>query len=198
MDLLARDEVRSSFFIQGRWAEAWPQTARRIADDGHLVGNHSHYHARMPLLSTPGLRSDIATAQAAVIEATGVDPRPWFRCPFGAGASDERVQRQVRAAGYRHVGWHVAGIDWPVDRTGADVEASIVKGALLHGDGCVILLHNWPDRTEQALPGAVRRLRDAGASFVRIDELPLDDLPEREVSDAVWEPGLGRVPPSRA
>jgi peptidoglycan/xylan/chitin deacetylase (PgdA/CDA1 family) len=193
LDLLARDDVPSTFFIQGRWAEAFPATARRIADGGHLVGNHSHYHARMPLLSARGLRSDIATAQAAVIEATGIDPRPWFRCPFGAGASDERVQRQVRAAGYRHVGWHVAGIDWPADRTGDDVEASIVDGAMRHGDGAVVLLHSWPDRTELAIPGAVRRLRDAGASFVRIDALPLAELPEREVPDAAAD-----LPPSRA
>ena len=198
LDLLARDDVRSTFFVQGRWAEAYPETARRIVEGGHLVGNHSHYHARMNLLSARGLRADIAAAQAAVIDATGVDPRPWFRCPFGAGAGDERVQRQVRAAGYRHVGWNVAGVDWPVERSGSDVEASIVDGALRHRDGCVVLLHTWPDRTEAAIPGAVQRLRDAGATFVRIDELPLAGLPEIEVPDAAVEQDAGGVPPSQA
>src|SRR5512138_1341071 len=111
LDLLAAGAVPATFFIQGRWAEAYPATARRIPREGHLVGSHSHYHARMPLLNVRGLRSDLAAAQEAVIDATGVDPRPWFRCPFGAGASDARVQRLVREAGYRHVGWHVAGID---------------------------------------------------------------------------------------
>lgn len=196
LDLLAGDNVRATFFIQGRWAEAYPETARRIADGGHLIGNHSHYHARMNLLSARGLRSDIAAAQAAVIDATGVDPRPWFRCPFGAGAADQRVQKEVRGAGYRHVGWNVAGIDWPVERTGPEVEAAIVDGAIHHGDGCVVLLHAWPDRTEAAIPGVVRRLRDAGAEFVGIDELPLDGVPETEVSDAIWEPELAVVPPS--
>jgi peptidoglycan/xylan/chitin deacetylase (PgdA/CDA1 family) len=188
LDLLVRDGVRSTFFVQGRWAEAYPETARRIPDEGHLVGNHSHYHARMPLLSVRGLRSDIAAAEAAVSDATGVDPRPWFRCPFGAGAGDQRVQQIVRAAGYRHVGWHVAGIDWPVERTGADVEEQIVAGALAKGDGCVVLLHTWPDRTEGAIPGAVRRLREAGAEFVRIDELPSAMVPESEVGDLAFAP----------
>lgn len=192
LDLLARDGVRATYFVQGRWAEAYPVTARRVVEGGHLVGSHSHYHARMPLLSASGLRSDIAAAQAAIIDATGVDPRPWFRCPFGSGAGDQRVQREIRAAGYRHVGWHVAGIDWPVERSGADVEAAIVDGTLRHGDGCVVLLHAWPDRTEGAIAGTVRRLRDAGATFVRIDELPRDGLPESDVSDAIW------VPPSPA
>lgn len=192
LDLLARDDVRSTFFVQGRWAEAYPATARRIVDGGHLVGSHSHYHARMPLLSARGLRSDIGAAQEAVADATGVDPRPWFRCPFGTGAGDQRVQHEIRQAGYRHVGWHVAGVDWPAERTGAEVETATVAGALHHGDGCVVLLHAWPDRTEAAIPGVVKRLRDAGATFVRIDELPIDRLPETDASDAI------DVPPPRA
>jgi peptidoglycan/xylan/chitin deacetylase (PgdA/CDA1 family) len=192
LDALAALDVRATFFVQGRWAEAYPATARRIAEEGHLVGSHSHYHARMPLLSAHGLRSDIAAAQEAVIDATGVDPRPWFRCPFGAGAGDKRVQRFIREAEYRHVGWHVAGVDWPIERSGADVERAVVDGARIHGDGCVVLLHTWPDRTEAALPGMVRRLRGEGAELVRIDELPLELVPETEVSDAVF------VPPSPA
>ena len=194
LDLLAHDAVRATFFVQGRWAEAYPRTARRIPDEGHLVGSHSHYHARMPLLTARGLRSDLAAAQAAVLDATGVDPRPWFRCPFGAGASDARVQRFVREAGYRHVGWHVAGIDWPVERTGSEVEEQIVTGVLAHGDGAVVLLHTWPDRAEAAVPGVVRRLQEAGAEFVRIDELPDALVPEIEVADAVFVAPAPAVP----
>ena len=190
LDLLAADGVRATFFVQGRWAEAYPATARRIADEGHLVGSHSHYHARMPLLNARGLRSDIGDARDAIEAATGMDPRPWFRCPFGAGAGDARVQRFVREAGYRHVGWHVAGIDWPAERTGRAVEEDIVAGVLAHGDGSVVLLHTWPDRTEDALPGVLRRLREAGGDFVRVDELPDTMIPETEVADP------GRVPPA--
>jgi peptidoglycan/xylan/chitin deacetylase (PgdA/CDA1 family) len=183
LDALDRHGTRATFFIQGRWAEAYPETARRIPDGGHLVGNHSHYHARMVLLSARGLRADIGAARDAIIDATGVDPRPWFRCPFGSGVGDQRVQSFVREAGYRHVGWHVAGIDWPVERTGAEVEEDVVSGAIAHGDGCVVLLHSWPDRTEHALEGIIRRIRDAGGEFVRVDELAF--VPEDEVPDAV-------------
>ena len=177
LDALARHGARATFFIQGRWAEAYPDLARRIASDGHLVGNHSHYHARMPLLTAAGLRSDIAASEAAIRAATGIDPKPWFRCPFGAGSTDARVQAAVAAAGYRHVGWDVAGEDWPPERTGADVEESVVSGCLAHGDGAVVLLHAWPDRTEDAIDGMVTRLRAAGAELVRLDELPIDRVP---------------------
>ena len=188
LDTLDRQGVRATFFVQGRWAEAYPETARRIAESGHVVGNHSHYHVRMPLLSAHGLRSDIREARRAIIESMGVDPLPWFRCPFGAGASDQRVQAIVHEAGYRHVGWHVAGIDWPTERTAALVEESVTGGALRHGDGCVVLLHTWPDRTEQALDGIITRLRDAGATFVGIDALP--DLPSEHVPDAAFDAGM--------
>jgi peptidoglycan/xylan/chitin deacetylase (PgdA/CDA1 family) len=175
IDLLGRDAARATFFIQGRWAEAYPAVARSIANAGHLVGNHSHYHARMPLLTDAGLRADVNDAETAIRDATGSDPRPWFRCPFGSGADDERVQASIQAAGYRHVGWHLAAMDWEPDRAGPAIEADVVDGVLAHGDGAVVLFHTWPNGTLAAMPGILRRLRAAGASFVGIDEL--DTLP---------------------
>ena len=175
LEMLAREGITATFFIQGRWAQAHPEVARSVAAGRHLVGNHSHYHARMPLLSDAGLAEDIADAGEAIEDATGVDPHPWFRCPFGAGAVDARVQAAVTAAGYRHVGWHVAAEDWEPARDGATIEADLVAGTLACGDGTVILLHAWPRSMLDAMPGTIARLRDAGARFVRIDEL--DEVP---------------------
>ena len=45
----------------------------------------------MPLLSDDGLDQDLSDGQAAIVAATGSDPRPWFRCPFGDGHDDPRV-----------------------------------------------------------------------------------------------------------
>lgn len=175
LETLSHEGVTATFFIQGRWAEAYPAVARSVADAGHLVGNHSHYHARMPLLTDDGLREDIADAGHAIEDATGIDPRPWFRCPFGAGSTDSRVLDALAAAGYRHVGEDVAAEDWEPFRTGAAIEADLVAGTLAHGDGTVVLLHAWPRATLDALPGTIARLRDAGARFIRIDEL--DEVP---------------------
>ena len=177
LEELDRLEVPATFFVQGRWAEAYPTTARRIAEGGHLVGSHSHYHARMHLLSDAGLREDIADAERHLIEQVGVDPKPWFRCPFGAGSDDPRVQAAVAEAGYRHVGWHVAGEDWPPDRTGQAVAETVVDGSIRHGDGAIVLLHTWPDRTLAGLITMVGRLRDAGAELVRVDDLDPATIP---------------------
>ena len=171
LDALARRGIRATFFIQGRWAETYPSAVARIVDDGHLVGNHSHYHARMPLLTDEGLADDLADASVAIEAAAGVSPRPWFRCPFGAGVDDERVLAAAASAGYRHVGWHVAADDWEPARGADGIEREIVDGTLAHGDGAVVLLHAWPTAMLEAFEPIVTRLLDADARFVGIDEL---------------------------
>ena len=104
LDALDTERVPASFFVQGRWAEAYPELARSIGERGHLIGNHSFYHARMPLLSATGLSSDVRAAERAIIATTGIDPRPWFRCPFGAGSDDPGV------AGGDHPAWLSRGV----------------------------------------------------------------------------------------
>jgi peptidoglycan/xylan/chitin deacetylase (PgdA/CDA1 family) len=170
-------QAPSTFFVQGRWSEAEPATTSRIADDGHLIGNHSHYHARMTLLSDEGIRADVEAADAAVSEVTGLPTTPWFRCPFGDGRDDPRVQGLLDDLGYRNVHWHVVVDDWEPWRSAEDIAHDVLDGAERHGDGTVVLLHTWPDRTAEALPMIVDGLRARGADLVRVDDLPEDLVP---------------------
>ena len=170
LDVLAGAGIRATFFVQGRWAEAYPGTARRIADEGHLIGNHSHHHARMPLLLDRGLQEDMDAARDAIVRATGRDPRPWFRCPWGAGDEDPRVLAALTAAGYRHVGWHVQVEDWEPTRTPQAIAADAIDGIRRHGDGTVLLLHTWPGGTVDALPRVLDDLPD-GTRFITVDAL---------------------------
>lgn len=177
IETLGAAHAPATFFLQGRWSEAEPAMARRIADEGHLVGNHSHYHARMTLLSDSGIRADVEEAGAAVSAATGVTTRPWFRCPFGDGFDDPRVVDLLGALGYRNVHWHVVLEDWEPWRTADDIARDAIEGAERHGDGAVVLLHTWPVRTADALPAILDGLRARGSDLVRIDDLPEAGLP---------------------
>ena len=171
LDTLAAAHVRATVFVQGRWAKAYPDLARRIAEDGHLVGHHSHYHVRMPLLSDAGIAADLIDGAESIVETTGVDPRPWFRCPFGAGHDDMRVLRAIEGLGYRDVHWDVELQDWEPWRTGAAIAADAIAGVREHGDGAVVLLHTWPGGTAEALPAMIAGLRDLGATFATLDGL---------------------------
>ena len=168
---LAATGTTASFFVQGRWAEAFPGLARSIADGGHLVGNHSHYHVRMPLLSARGLATDVRAAERAIRRATGRDPRPWFRCPFGAGTDDPAVLGALERLGYRETRWDVDGLDWRSTATGRRLASEAADAALAHGDGAVILLHPWTTASGRALPALIDRVRAGGGEFVRLDAL---------------------------
>jgi peptidoglycan/xylan/chitin deacetylase (PgdA/CDA1 family) len=176
LDILAEEGAPATVFIQGRWAEAEPALAQRIAAEGHLVANHSHHHARMTLLTAAGIVRDVQASERAIIAATGRSPRPWFRCPFGAGAGTRRVVDRLDSIGYVDVGWHVDGRDW-AGGSATRLEGRLVRATIAHGDGAVVLLHGWPRATPVALRGTIRRLRERGATFVRIDAL--DSLPGR-------------------
>lgn len=175
LDALADARARATFFVQGRWALSQPAAARRIADDGHLVGHHSHFHARMPLLSADGLATDVVEGAEAIERTTGVDPRPWFRFPFGAGHDESEVRDRVRALGYTPVGWHVVLEDWEPWRTADDLVAGAIAGVREHGDGAVVLLHTWPGPTGEALPRMLEGLRALDATLVTVADL--EDLP---------------------
>jgi peptidoglycan/xylan/chitin deacetylase (PgdA/CDA1 family) len=172
LDSLSKANVRATFFVQGRWATAYPELARSIARAGHVVGNHSHWHAPMSELSDHGLTSDVASAEQSIRTVLEVDPRPWFRCPFGVGADDPRVKAALASCGYRNVHWDVAADDWEDDRSARDVEDAAVEGVLARGDGAIVLLHTWPAAAMLALPGIIKRLRSEGAEFVTVADLP--------------------------
>ena len=188
---LAGRGLRGSFFLQGRWVEAMPAAARAIASAGHLVGNHSHYHARMPLFSPAGLESDVAAAEAAIRAIAGVDPRPWFRAPFGSGAERREILARLAELDYRHVGWDVAAEEWLEGKTADEVAETIVGGARVHGDGAIVLLHTWPDPVVDGLPMAIDALAADGVRFVTVDEL---DLPAGLESIGRPRPGATAAP----
>jgi peptidoglycan/xylan/chitin deacetylase (PgdA/CDA1 family) len=171
LDVLREADLRATFFVQGRWARSQPATARRIAEDGHLVGHHSNYHVRMPYLSDDGLRADVTEGELAIRDVLGADPRPWFRCPFGEGHDDPRVLGVLEELGYREVHWDVELEDWEPWRTAEDVARDATAGALEHGDGAIVLLHTWPQPTAGALPRIIEGLGREGVDLVTVEEL---------------------------
>jgi peptidoglycan/xylan/chitin deacetylase (PgdA/CDA1 family) len=122
----------------------------------------------MDALTDAGFGEDVALAEETITAITGVDPRPWFRCPFGAGMDDPRVLDLLAGLGYRHAGWDVDPHDWDAANGAANVAASVLAGVDLAGDS-IVLLHTWPDATAGALPEIIAGLRTANAELVPVD-----------------------------
>ena len=168
LEILSDAGVRSTFFLQGRWVSAYPESARRIAGAGHLVGNHSDHHAHVTEFSDEGLRADVSAAEESIREIAATDPRPWFRCPFGDGHDDPRVLDVLGGLGYRNVHWDVEAFDWEEGLDADAVTRNVVDGVSEHA---IVLFHTWPETTPPALVRVVDRLRDAGAALVTVDEV---------------------------
>ena len=81
--------VRGTFFVQGRWLAANPDGGHRPSrTSGHLVGNHSYFHADTRLLTPKGVRDDVTRAHEEIEDTLGVDARPWYRLPYGVGSRE--------------------------------------------------------------------------------------------------------------
>lgn len=168
---LAEAGVWATFFLQGRWVRANPEQAQRIAEAGHLIGNHSNYHAPMYGFDDDLLRRDVTKAEGTIREITGADPKPWFRCPFGAGMEDTRVLGVLEQLGYEHVGWDVDPEDWNELRDAAEVEAQVLAGVRARDEDTIVLLHGWPEATSEALPRLLATFDSEGVELVTVDAL---------------------------
>jgi peptidoglycan/xylan/chitin deacetylase (PgdA/CDA1 family) len=171
LDVLGRAGVRATFFLQGRWASAHPALARRVAEEGHVVGNHSHHHGPMTLLSDEGIRLDVVRSAERIAEVTGADPRPWFRCPFGEGAEDPRVLAQLRDLGYRNVHWSIDPGDWREGASPPGVASAVLNELGSSPGGAIVVFHTWPGVTPEAVGLVVDRLAADGATFVTAPEI---------------------------
>jgi peptidoglycan/xylan/chitin deacetylase (PgdA/CDA1 family) len=160
-----------TFFVQGRWARAHPEQARRIAEAGHVLGNHSNYHAPLNGLEDDLLRHDVRKAEETIRTVTGVDPRPLFRCPFGAGQDDPRVLAVLGELGYRHVGWDVDPRDWEQGREPQELVRLVLRGIRERGGDAIVLLHGWPQATGTALPLLLHALVADRVELVAVDQL---------------------------
>lgn len=167
--------IRATFFVQGRWLAANPEVASAMRAHGHLVGNHSYYHADTRLLTAKGLREDVTKSHDEIKEALGVDARPWYRLPYGAGSESRTIRRRLRRLGYQHVGWDVDAKDFAL--TDPDTLVSSVAQAVSARERAgathsIVLLHSWTAVTSTAMPGLCRFLVGHCQGTVTMDEVP--------------------------
>src|SRR3954454_23753495 len=65
LDALRDRGVKATFFILGRHAEQWPDLVKRVADEGHAIGNHGWFHRKLHFKSPAYVRRDLELGTAA-------------------------------------------------------------------------------------------------------------------------------------
>jgi len=172
LDVLRDEGVRATFFVLGRHAERWPALVRRMADEGHQLGNHGFWHRKLHRRTPSYVRDDLTRGTTAIERASGGIRPKVFRAPHGF--RNPWVTPIASSLGQRTVGWSL-GV-WDSARPGVD---EIVRRALDGLEpGAILLLHDGDgydstgDRmqTAAALPVIIRGLRERGLHFTTLPE----------------------------
>jgi peptidoglycan/xylan/chitin deacetylase (PgdA/CDA1 family) len=170
LDILAAHGVRGAFFLIGRRAAASPALARRIAAEGHDLGNHTWSHRSLWLCGPGETGRQVTLGHDAIAQAAGTGPR-FFRPPWGL--TNLALFPHLRRLGTPCVFWTVQ----PEGRRAAVPSAQISRSQRRAGPGAILDLHDADgvpgagERLCRALPGIIASLRDTGLGLVPLREL---------------------------
>ncbi|WP_030752732.1 polysaccharide deacetylase family protein [Streptomyces sp. NRRL S-31] len=149
LDTLARYRVRAMFFVCGECVVENRELLARMADEGHVVGNHTWTHPLLTTLRRKEIRSEMERTSDVIEDTYGERPQ-WFRAPYGAW---NRAAFQLGAdMGMEPMAWTVDTTDWMEPGTDTIID-QVEEGA---APGVVVLSHDaGGDRSQ-----TVRALRE--------------------------------------
>ncbi|MFF6911204.1 polysaccharide deacetylase family protein [Streptomyces sp. NPDC012466] len=158
LDTLAEYDVRAMFFVCGEMAAGNKNLLARMADEGHVVGNHTWSHPLLTRLTRRQIRSEMERTCDVIEDAYGERPE-WFRAPYGAW---NRAAFQLGAElGMEPLAWTVDTLDWTTPGI-RSITKRVERGA---APGVVVLSHDaGGDRSQsvRALRRYLPELLDSG------------------------------------
>ncbi|WP_287913744.1 glycoside hydrolase family 11 protein [Cellulomonas sp.] len=138
-------------FPTGSNAQSNPSGMQAYKNAGFTIGNHSWDHPHLVNMSASDIQSQLSRTQQAIQQTAGVTPQ-LFRPPYGeSNATLRQIESQL---GLREIIWDVDSGDW--NNASA---AQIRQAASRLQNGQIILMHDWPAATIQAIPGILQDLR---------------------------------------
>jgi len=172
LDILKKYQVKATYFVLGRKIELYPEALRKIAADGHEIGNHGYNHKVLLLKSPSEIKAEIKQTEDLILSLTGKKPA-LFRAPHGW--KGPCLKKAVREAGYELVSW-TTGV-WDTDRPG---EQKIIRRSLkAFRNGVILLFHDGRGLEEDAdcsqlvaaLPVIIESALSQGYQFLTVSQL---------------------------
>lgn len=164
LDVLARENVRATFFMVEFWTEKYPEYVKKIVQGGNEIGTHSATHSYMSKQSEGEIRAELTSSAAAIEEITGQKVE-LFRAPYGD--YDDLLIQTAESMGLYTIQWDVDSLDWK-DLSAGDIAMRIINSVK---SGSIILCHNNGLHTAEALPIVLDTLKNSGYEFVPVSEL---------------------------
>ena len=171
LDILAEEKVRATFFVLGSLVERYPDTVKRIVEEGHAIGNHSYDHEYERLYTNfSSFFEQVTQTDDAIWRTTGIRTR-LFRAPGGTYRHfDPFYSYYMDQAGYLVYDWDVDSGDSRRKGVPASEIIANVQGAPLKHQ-LIVLFHDGSghEETVQALREIIRYYKRLGYQFAALD-----------------------------
>jgi polysaccharide deacetylase family sporulation protein PdaB len=168
LNILKNNDIETTFFFAGYWLEKYPNLVKKIAREGHEIGNHTFTHPHCNSLSKEKFRKELKKTSALIEKLIGKRPI-YFRPPYGE--YNNQVINIANEVGYQAVQWSLDSHDWMEP----GVEYIIDRIMDNVSSGNIILMHNNAPDTPEALKKLIPKLRKKGYEIVPLSELIYKD-----------------------
>ena len=164
LDGLKERNVRATFFVTGEHAELHPDIIERIADEGHLIGNHTYSHMQLSSKNREAYKEELLKTNEIISSITGTEVL-FVRPPYGTW--DKSLETELNMF---PVLWSVDPQDW-CSSDAPGITRKIIKKA---GENDIILMHDYYASSVTAALSAIDELLKEGYEFVTVDEILFD------------------------
>lgn len=167
LDILEEYSVKATFFVIGQNAQTHPDIIRRMAKEGHEIGNHTYSHVILKDCSIGTIDDELTQAEMVLYEIGEYRPA-LVRPP--CGAYNKNVIDVANAHEYNIVLWSIDTRDW--EHTPADNISEMIMNTIKSGD--IILCHDFISGyspTPDVLKTVIPKLLADGYTFVTVSEL---------------------------
>lgn len=164
LETLDQYDAKATFFMLGNNVQANPDLAKKVADNGHEIANHSITHADLNKVSAEQVRKEMIDSKKLIENITGKTPT-LFRPPYGS--KNDAVHEIANETEQSIALWSIDTYDWQhlnPNATFEKVKANVKPGS-------IILMHDIHQESADALPRVMEFLDEEGYEFVTMTEL---------------------------
>lgn len=168
LDIMETHNVKGAFFILSNLIDKKPELVKRMADEGHLVCNHTYNHKDMTTLNNEEILANLLRLETKYKDVTGFDMEKIFRFP--EGRYSERTLRLLGDNGYKTVFWSMAYDDWDNSR---QMNPETAKDKLLSTThpGAILLLHPTSSTNATILNDLICEWKSQGYTFGSLKDI---------------------------
>ena len=176
LDVLAKYNVKATFFVIGSESDEMKAVYRRIVDEGHTLGMHSYSNSYSTIYSSSdSFEKDVTKLNAYLKKVTG-EKSQYYRFPGGSNNEISNVDMSefihvLNEKKITYFDWNVSAGDSASDYSVQDILTNVTEGVSKYKTS-VVLLHDGDDKstTVEALGPLIKALQKMKAKILPIDE----------------------------